>query len=137
MRLPRVRTVLGVIGLGGLVIWTIFCSLNAVFRDFGAEGSVGGITGRLAWFCYLAPVLTFLYYCCVALNSLSRRLTVVIGVPLHMLFMIVAVLEYTKTDCGVLTSSLLLPGPVVWLYLVMHDRRAVHAAYIPPGHVRK
>jgi hypothetical protein len=109
------RTVLGAVGFGGLLIWPALCMFVWRFPKFQIGEPQGpGLSAFEVTLYVITPLLAFAYYIFASVAT-PRRIIAVVGVALHLL-LVAVILAAMRYPDGVLIAALALGGVLSFLY---------------------
>jgi hypothetical protein len=131
----RLRIALGVIGIGGGLLWFLFGCLILLVQGILPGPQTGMSRGEWT-FCIAAVLITLVYYAVVSVSIWSRGLLFT-GIALHVLWVVAVIWIVTLSDGGFILMPLLLAGAACWIAftaMAPHKRPLVIETPTEPPH---
>jgi hypothetical protein len=119
----RLRIALGVIGVGGGLLWFCLGVLILLFSGWKPGGPQGGMSDGEWALCIATILITFIYYAVVSGSVWSRGLLLA-GIAIHVLWAAAVVCIAALSDGGFIFAPLFFTGAACWIAYAMITPRA-------------
>ena len=123
----RLRIALGIIGVGGGVLWFLVGCLILLFYGFKAGGPQGGMPLGEWASCITVVLITLIYYAIVSGNPWTRRLLMA-GIVIHALWAFAVVCIVAQSGGGFIFAPLFFAGATCWIAYAVMTPHAHNAA---------